>query len=85
MTLTMGLQRRKRRLLILAHEPAVADDVGRKNRSNPALKAIQGRPAPSELLRAPYAKEGSMGSSSVMAAVSALRLCCFRLAPQVSH
>ena len=44
--LTMGLQRRKRRLLILAHEPAVADHIGCKDGSHSALNAIHGHARP---------------------------------------
>ena len=36
------LERGERRLLVLAHEPAVADYIGRKDGSNPAQKAIHG-------------------------------------------
>ena len=44
--LTMGLQRRKRRLLILAHEPAVADHIGCKDGGHSALNAIHGHARP---------------------------------------
>ena len=44
--LAMGLQRRKRRLLILAHEPAVADHIGCKDGGHSALNAIHGHARP---------------------------------------
>ena len=40
--LAVGLQRRKRRLLILAHEPAVTDHIGCKDGGHSALNAIHG-------------------------------------------
>ena len=38
--LAIGLEGGERSLLILAHEPAVADHIGRKDGSNSALNAI---------------------------------------------
>jgi hypothetical protein len=42
----VAVERGERRLLVLAHEPAVTDHIGRKDGSNPALNAIHEPPPP---------------------------------------
>ena len=49
--LAMSLERRKRGLLILAHEPAVADHIGCKDGSHSALNAIHGHARSKRILR----------------------------------
>ena len=62
--LTIGLERRERRLLILAHEPAVTDHIGCKDGSHSALNAIHGHARSRRTFCAPYAKEPRTGSVS---------------------